>query len=125
MEELLKQVVRNTKPQESFQVILSGNTTRFATSFETPLILDSKYEVALVNLEIWYSFPNIDSTNNVLRYSNDTGVTWHEIRIPEGSYELKDLNDELVQQMRMKRHYNELTNKPYISIAANVNTLKD
>ena len=126
MEELLKQIAKNTKSKESFQIILSGNTTRYTTNFDSPLTLNanSNYEVALINLETWYSFPNLDLTNNVLRYSNDRGTTWHEVRIPEGSYELKDLNDELVQQMRMKRHYNELTNKPYISIAANVNTLR-
>ena len=124
--ELLKQIVKNTRPKESQQIILSGNDTKFNTSFNTPIRLDpdSKYEIALVNLETWYSFPNIDSTNNVLRYSNDAGTTWHEVRIPEGSYELKDLNDEIIQQMRMKKHYNELINKPYISIIANVNTLK-
>jgi hypothetical protein len=46
------------------------------------------------------------------------------VRIPEGSYELKDLNDEIIQQMQMKKHYHELTNKPYISITANLNTLR-
>jgi hypothetical protein len=124
MEELLKQIAKNTKPKESFQIILSGNTTRFTTNFDSPLVLEGKYEVALVNLETWYSFPNLDSSNNVLSYSNDAGTTWHEVRIPEGSYELKDLNEEIIQQMRMKKHYNELTNKPYISITANVNTLR-
>jgi hypothetical protein len=86
MQELLKQIVMNTKPKESMQIILSRNTTKFSTNFSTPLRLnpESKYEVALVNLETWYSFPNIDSTNNVLRYPDDAGVTWHEIRIPVG-----------------------------------------
>ena len=67
--ELLKQIAKNTKPKESQQIILSGNDTKFNTSFNTPIRLDpdSKYEIALVNLETWYSFPNIDSTNNVLR----------------------------------------------------------
>ena len=62
MEELLKQIVKNTKPKESFQIILTGNTTRFTTSFETPIRLnpESKYEVALVHLDTWHSFPNID-----------------------------------------------------------------
>ena len=125
MEELLRQIVKNTKPKESLQIILSGNTTRFTTNFDSPLTLSAAgYEIALVNLETWYSFPNLDSTNNVLSYSNDNGTTWHEVRIPEGSYELKDLNDEMIQQMRMKGHYNELTNKPFISITANVNTLR-
>ena len=126
MEELLKQIAKNTKSKDSLQIIVSGNSTKFNTSFDSPIRLnpDSKYEIALVNLETWYSFPNLDSTNNVLRYSNDAGVTWHDVRIPEGSYELKDLNDEIIQQMRMKKHYNELSNKPYISIVANVNTLR-
>jgi hypothetical protein len=125
MEDLLKQIVKNTKPKDSIQLILSDNKTRFTTNFNSPLSPNSTgYEVALVNLETWYSFPNIDTTNHVLRYSNDNGTTRHEVRIPEGSYELKDLNEEAIQQMRMKRHYNELANKPYISFTANVNTLK-
>jgi hypothetical protein len=37
---------------------------------------------------------------------------------------LTDLNDEIIQQMRMKKHYNELANKPYINITANVNKLR-
>ena len=35
MEELLKQIVKNTKPKESFQIILLGNTTRFTTNFDS------------------------------------------------------------------------------------------
>jgi hypothetical protein len=62
---------------------------------------ESRYEIALVNLETWCSFPNISSTNNVLRYSSKAGTTWHEIRIPEGSYELIDLNREIIQQLTM------------------------
>lgn len=85
-EDLLRQIAKNTKPKESFQIILSGNSTRFTTNFDSPLVLaNSNYEVALVNLETWYLFPNIDTTNNVLRYSNDNGTTWHEVRIPEGT----------------------------------------
>jgi hypothetical protein len=34
------------------------------------------------------------------------------------------MNLNIIQQMKMKRHYNELTNKPYIGITANVNTLR-
>ena len=34
------------------------------------------YEIALVNLETYYSFPNIDDTNNVFIYSHDQGTTW-------------------------------------------------
>ena len=74
MEELLKQIAKNAESKEPFQIILSGNTTRFTANFDSPLTrTSSNYEVALVNLETWYSFTNIDPTNNVLRYSNDKG----------------------------------------------------
>ena len=64
MEELLKQIVKNTKSKQSMQIILSGNNTKFTTDFSTPISLDpeSEYEIALVNMETWYSYPNIDST---------------------------------------------------------------
>ena len=45
-----------------------------------------------VNLETYYSFPNIDATNNNFRYSPDNGKTWHNIDIPEGCYEISDIN---------------------------------
>ena len=32
---------------------------------------DRKYEIALVNLETYYSFPNVDDTNNQFSYSPD------------------------------------------------------
>jgi hypothetical protein len=61
-QDLLKQLVRNTMPKDSFQLILSGNTSEFTIRNEAPIKLDreSRYEVALVNLETYYSFPNID-----------------------------------------------------------------
>ena len=34
---------------------------------------DKKYEIALVNLETYYNFPNVDDTNNYFSYSPDGG----------------------------------------------------
>jgi len=63
--------------------------------------------MALVNLETYYAFPNIDSSNNIFRYSarfvevergdRDDGEDtsrqrqWVDIRIPEGSYDVIDI----------------------------------
>jgi len=60
--------------------------------------------MALVNLETYYSFPNLSDENNVFRYSRgfiqvgrgDEDVStrqrqWVEIQIPEGSYDLIDI----------------------------------
>ena len=45
------------------------DTTSNTVYFEPSIKLDSPdYEIGLVNLETYYSFPNIDSKNNKLRY---------------------------------------------------------
>jgi hypothetical protein len=102
---LLKQIARNTMPKDSFQLILSGNSSEFTIRNEAPIKLDrdSRYEVALVNLETYYSFPNIDATNNVFRYSPDNGQTWHDILIPEGSYEIDDIS-KCIERVRKCSH---------------------
>ena len=69
--ELLKKIVKNTSHKTSFQIIVSGNESSFNTMFNPNIELpkDKVYEIALVNLETYYSFPNIDETNNVFVYS--------------------------------------------------------
>ena len=59
MENLLKQIVNNTEPKRSFSIVVSDNKTRFKTWFKPPIQLDQKkdYEIALINLETYYSFP--------------------------------------------------------------------
>jgi hypothetical protein len=76
-QDLLKQITRNTKPKDSFQLILSRNKSEFTIRNEAPIKLDrdSIYEVALVNRETYYSLRNVDATNNLLRQSPDDGRT--------------------------------------------------
>ena len=85
---------------------------------------DKVYEIALVNLETYYSFPNIDETNNVFIYSPDDGNSWEKIKIPIGSYEIDDLNNTIQFEMEKRGHYDEINNEYYIKISANSNTLK-
>ena len=68
MDNLLKQIVNNTEPKRSFSIVVSENKTRF----KPPIQLDYKkdYEIALLNLETYNSFPNIDSCNNFFTYSH-------------------------------------------------------
>jgi len=69
--ELLEKIERNTSPNASTQIVVSDNSTKIKTTFNPPIELDKnrKYEMALVNLETYYSFPNIHGENNVFRYS--------------------------------------------------------
>ena len=126
IKEHLKQIAENTSHKESFQVIVSGDKSSFTTLFNPKIELDTKkkYEIALVNLETYYSFPNIDDSNNTFVYSHDQGQTWTKIKIPIGSYEIDDLNNHLRFEMERAGHYDEVNNEPFINIAANSNTLK-
>ena len=70
MEALLEQIVKNTRHKTSFQITVSDRKSSFNTRLNPTLQLDSdkKYEIALVSLETYYSFPNIEETNNVFVY---------------------------------------------------------
>ena len=124
--ELLEQIVKNTTHKTSFQIIVSNDKSNFNTRFNPKLELDRDkvYEIALVNLETYYSFPNIDETNNVFIYSPDNGNSWVKIKIPEGSYEIDDINNTIQHEMEKRGHYDEINEDYYINIAPNTNTLR-
>ena len=124
--EYLRQIAENTSHKTSFQIIVSGDKSNFNTLFNPKIELDKKkvYEIALVNLETYYSFPNIDDSNNIFVYSHDQGQTWTKIKIPTGSYEIDDLNQTIRFEMEKVGHYDEVNQESYIKIAANSNTLK-
>ena len=82
--------------------------------------------MALVNLETYYSIPNITSKNNLFRYSPDAGVTvnWFVITIPTGSYDIEDINDVIQRGMKANDHWDETNEEYYVTILANPNTMK-
>jgi len=99
--ELLERIAHNTEPKKSFQIVFSDNKTKFTTRFNPHIQLktDRKYEIALVNLETYYSFPNVDDTNNHFSYSPDWGGISYHILIPEGSYDIEDINRVIQQKI--------------------------
>ena len=124
--ELLEKIAKNTEHKTPFQIIVSDNKSSFNTRFIPKIELDRDkvYEIALVNLETYYSFPNIDETNNIFIYSPDNGNSWEKIKIPEGSYEIDDINNTIQQEMEKRGHYDSINEDYYINISANSNTLK-
>ena len=110
MEDLLKQIVKNTENKTSYQIIVSDRKSRFKTRFNSTLQVDKdkEYEIALVNLQTYYSFPNIDETNNVFVYSPENGNSWVKIIIPEGSYEIDDINSTIHHKMEKKGHHDPI-----------------
>jgi len=132
--EILEKIERNTSPKTSTQIVVSENSTKINTTFNPPIELGRtrKYEMALVNLETYYSFPNLSDENNVFRYSprfpevgrgdedNLTRQTqWVEVQISEGSYDFIDLAEATKIAMKQNGHNDE-----YIKITATTNTLK-
>ena len=66
MENLLKQIVNNTEPKRSFSIVVSVNKKK-------------DYEIALINLETYYSFPSIDRSKNCFSYSPGANEPWVNI----------------------------------------------
>ena len=126
MKNLLQQTVNNTKPKRSFSIVVSNNKTRFKTWFKLPIQLDKKkdYEIELINLDTYYSFLNIDRSNNCFTYSANLNPLWFDIIIPEGSYHVEDINEFIQREMRKNGHYDQANDKDNIEISANTNTSK-
>jgi PHD/YefM family antitoxin component YafN of YafNO toxin-antitoxin module len=114
---LLERIASNTEQKSSFYISVNENRTQINTKFGPVIQLDKnkKYEMALVSLETYNSFPNIDASNNKFRYSPNNGATWVDIEIPVGSYEIKDLNDQIQRVMKENGH---------ITLESNNNTLR-
>lgn len=96
-EEYLRRIAENSQKHASYNIVVSGNSSSIVTTYNPPLDLDRtrQHEIALISLETYYSFPNIDTTNNRVRYSRDNGFSWKEITIPIGCYEINAINEEL------------------------------
>jgi hypothetical protein len=94
--EEVRDLLQWTLTNESFNLLLSATITEWSQHLS--IYLDPKkqpkkhYVAALVNLETYYSIPNIESANNSFVYSMDSGANWKTLTIPEGSYELLAFN---------------------------------
>ena len=124
MEDHLKKLVEYAKPQPKNLIVLSGEGSRLKTSFNPPLEYPTscQFEMSLLRLETYYSFPNIDSTNNCVRISIDNGNTWIMIKIPVGCYEIEAMNNE-IQRVIMEKT-TEKEKEKQIVFSSNPNTLK-
>ena len=113
MDECIRTLV---EPKESYNLVVTGDSSSISTTYNPPITLlkDRTYELALTNLETYYSFPNIDNDNNTFRYSSDSGKHWKVVTIPVGCYEIHAINIEITRQVPNKS----------ITIKPNQNTLQ-
>ena len=72
----LSKLVELTAPGGAKYLIVSGKESRLRTNYNPPLECESTrvgYEIALLRVETYFSFPNVDESNNgvISRYRLD------------------------------------------------------
>lgn len=99
----------------TISINVSDKSSNIRTPIYPPIRLDptKRHEMALIRLETYNSIPNVDETNNIIRYSIDD--VQHDIVIATGAYELSEINA-IIQSNLVKPDVFELL--------ANNNTLK-
>jgi hypothetical protein len=108
---------------------LSGTSSVLYHNCNPPIELEDNYVLGLVNLLTFNSFPNIDSSNNKFYFMLENGRK-ASIEIPEGSYEIDNintyLNTELVKVVERENQIknNQIFLPPSLLIHGNNNTLK-
>ena len=110
----------------SLTFTLTGKSSILAVSYFPAVDLsDGDYELGLTNFETYYTIPNVNSSNNKFYFDDK------EITIPEGSYELRDINTYL-RRVLLRDHSSVIARKKHVGedeeypliIRANNNTMK-
>lgn len=74
------------------------NTSYNKINFNEPVYLNDAYEIAVIGLETYNSYPNITSSiNGNFRYSD--GTNWYTITLPTGSYEVKSIANYILDNL--------------------------
>ena len=123
MEEDIKKLLEYVEPAPQNLIVMSGRGSKLHTKFNPPLEYNHSnvgYELCLIRLETYFSFPNIDSSNNSLRVS--LNGTWYDIKIPTGCYDIVSINTVLQKQLLTLSGEKKI--EQHVVIAANKNTLR-
>ena len=77
-------MVEYTRPGEEKYLIVTGQGLRLRTNVNPPMEFEptsTGYEFALLRVETYFSFSNINSSNNCFQISIDRGKKWSEIEV--------------------------------------------
>lgn len=94
----------------SYTFTLSGKESVLSTTIYPPIVLNEneQYVLGLINFESYNSIPNVDSSNNVFHYGEN-----QQIVIPEGSYEIGDIQKYLTGMIRLLTEKKRSNHTPY------------
>ncbi|KYM99240.1 hypothetical protein ALC62_10024, partial [Cyphomyrmex costatus] len=104
----------------SLTFTLTDKSSVLAVSYFPAVDLsDGDYELGLTDFETYYTLPNVNSTNNKFYFDNE------EIVIPEGSYELRDIERYLKREILRSRDVKSKEDEEFpLVIRANNNTMR-
>jgi hypothetical protein len=126
MEDNLGKLVEYSIPGDEQYLVISDSKSRMYTRYDPPmefLASNAGYEMALYRLETYFSFPNINSSNNCIRISIDSGKNWLDLKIPIGSYNIDGINEAL-QRLLPEKSNDANIKKTYVVLSGNKCTLK-
>ena len=126
MEDNLGKLVEYSIPGDEQYLVISDSKSRMYTRYDPPmefLASNAGYEMALYRLETYFSFPNVDSSNNCIRISIDSGKNWLDLKIPIGSYNIDEINEAL-QRLLSEKSNDTNIKRTYVVLSGNKSTLK-
>jgi len=87
-------------------IVPGTNNSKMTFIFNNGKVDLSKYEVALVSLQMFYSWESISSAygNNSFSYTWSDGVVY-DVTIADGTYSVSDINSYLQNVMIQNKHY--------------------
>ena len=128
--EILENISTNTEPKDSRYIVCRGNDSRIQTTF-SPAFEGKGYEIAVVGLSTYYSYPNITGKNNrvdILRIDEQgKHVVMVAVELEIGCYEIKDINAGIRKKMNWKKKedaFVTITEDP-ITLKCYLNILED
>ena len=121
---LLEQIVYNTRPKIEEHILIVMDKSIHEEHLSQPLQTNNKqFKIAVIFVTAYNGIFNITSKNNKFYFSKSIIVDNHfqSIIIPQGSYEIESLNDE-IKRIIIDEGYFTLEENPF-SIKPNFSTL--
>ena len=128
MDRNLSKLIEYNSPDDEQCIVISDSKTRLHTRYNPPMeFTPSKtgYEMALYRFESYFSWPNINLSNNAFRISVDNGKNWLDLKIPIGSYDIDGINEALHRLVKEKSNEEQGNESiEFFVLSGNKNTLK-
>ena len=121
----IDKLVEIVEPGSQNLIVMTGKGSKLRTVFNPPLeynLSSVGYEMSLLRLETYFSFPNItENKNNAVNITIDGKLC--EIKIPTGCYDIDSINTILQRQLSIQTG-EEKKEEERVVLSANKNTLK-